>query len=90
MRPRLEAEEAANHERPTGMNINTPTKCSQVTLVVKNPVVNAGNIRDAGSIPESERSPRGGCGDPFQFLPRESHAQTSLPGTVHEVIKSQT
>ena len=45
MYPRLGAEEAGNHERPTGMNINTPAECSQVALVVKNPVANAGNKR---------------------------------------------
>ena len=60
MYPRLGAEEAGNHERPTGMNINTSTKCSQVALVVKNPVANVGNIRDVGSIPESGRSPEEG------------------------------
>ena len=45
MYPRLGAEEAGNHERPTGMNINTPAECSQVALVVKNPVANAGTKR---------------------------------------------
>ena len=30
---------------------------SQVVLVVKNPPANAGDVRDMGSIPESERSP---------------------------------
>ena len=33
---------------------------SQVALVVKNPPANAGDIRDAGSIPGSGRSPGGG------------------------------
>ena len=33
---------------------------SQVALVVKNPPVNAGDRRDAGSIPESGRSPEEG------------------------------
>ena len=32
---------------------------SQVALVVKNPPANAGDIRDAGSIPELGRSPGG-------------------------------
>ena len=31
-----------------------PLRASQVTLVVKNPSANAGDIRDAGSIPGSE------------------------------------
>ena len=33
---------------------------SQVALVVKNPSANAGDIRDAGSIPELGRSSGGG------------------------------
>ena len=33
---------------------------SQVTVVVKNPPANAGDIRDADSIPRSGRSPGGG------------------------------
>ena len=37
-----------------------------VLIVVKNPPANAGNIRDVGSIPGSERSPEGGHGNPFQ------------------------
>ena len=38
---------------------------SQVALVVKSPPANAGDIRDAGSIPGSGRSPGGGQGNPF-------------------------
>ena len=34
----------------------------QVMLVVKNPPANAGDVRDAGLIPGSERSPGGGGG----------------------------
>ena len=73
-----------------GMSTNTPTNCSQVALVAKNPVASAGNIRDAGSIQESGRSPGGGRGNPVQFLPRESHGWRSLSGTVREVTASQT
>ena len=36
-------------------------------LVVKNPPVNAGDIRDMGSIPELGRSPGGGHGNPLQY-----------------------
>ena len=32
---------------------------SQVVLVVKNPLANAGNVRDVGSIPGLGRSPEG-------------------------------
>ena len=39
---------------------------SQVALLVKNPPVNAGDIRDVGSVPGLERSPGGGHGNPLQ------------------------
>ena len=45
-----------------------PKGASQVMLVVKNPPTNAGDIRDVGSIPGSEKSPRGGNGNPLQYL----------------------
>ena len=35
--------------------------------MVKNPPANAGDIRDAGSIPESGRSPGGGHSNPLQY-----------------------
>ena len=35
--------------------------------MVKNPVVNAGDIRDASSIPGLGRPPGGGRGNPFQY-----------------------
>ena len=40
---------------------------SQVELVVKNPPVNAGNVRDTGSIPGSGRSPGEGNDTPLQY-----------------------
>ena len=53
----------------------------QVVLVVKNPPVNAGDIRVRGSIPGSGRSPGGGHGTPTPVvLPGESHKQRSLVG----------
>ena len=36
-------------------------------LVVKNPPVNAGNVRDTGSIPGSGRSPGEGNDTPLQY-----------------------
>ena len=39
---------------------------SQVVLVVKNLTASAGDIRGAGSIPESGRSPGGGYRNPLQ------------------------
>ena len=35
--------------------------------MVKNPPVNAGDARDAGSIPGSGKSPRKGNGNPLQY-----------------------
>ena len=40
---------------------------SQVAQLVKNPSASAGDTRDAGSIPGSERSPGGGNGNPLQY-----------------------
>ena len=45
--------------------------------MVKNSPANAGDIRDAGSIPGLGRSSGGGRGI---FLPGESHEQKSLAG----------
>jgi len=54
---------------------------SQVALVVKNPPDNAGDIRDAGSILGSGRSPGGGDGNPLQYSCLENpHGQRSLVG----------
>ena len=50
----------------------------QVGLVVKNPLANAGDIRDVDSIPGLGRSPGEGHGNPPVFLPGESHGQRSL------------
>ena len=40
---------------------------SQVALAVRNLPANAGDVRDAGSIPGSGRSPGGGHGTPLQY-----------------------
>ena len=40
---------------------------SQVALAVKNPFVNAGELRDTGLIPGSGRSPGGEHGNPLQY-----------------------
>ena len=42
------------------------TSASQEALVVKNPPADAGDTRDAGSIPGLGRSPGGGRGHPLQ------------------------
>ena len=38
-----------------------------MALVVKNPLANAGDERDVGSIPGSGRSPGGGHNKPLQY-----------------------
>ena len=42
------------------------TQDSQVVLMVKNLPANSGDLRDAGLIPGSRRSPGGGHGHPHQ------------------------
>ena len=55
--------------------------------VVKNSVVNA---RDAGSIPESERSP-GGNSNPLQYPCLENPMdREAWQATVHRITKNQT
>ena len=46
---------------------------SQVVLVVKNPPANAGDIRDAGSIPGLGRFPGEGHGNPLQYSCLENY-----------------
>ena len=64
----------------------------QVMLVVKNPLATAGDLRDAGSVLGSERSPGGGNGNPSQDsstgkTPMERRAWCA---TVHRVAKNRT
>ena len=62
-----------------------------VAGVVKNPPVNAGDLRDAGSIPESGRSPGVGNGNPLQYSGLDnSMDREAWQATVHGVTKSQT
>ena len=67
---------------------------SQVALVVKNPLVNAGDLRDVGLIPGSGSRKilwRRKWQPPPIFFPGEPLGQRSLMGyTVHAVAKSQT
>ena len=64
---------------------------SQGPLEVKNSPSNAGDIRDAGSIPGSGRSPGGGHGNPLQYSclehPKDRGAWRA---TVHGVAESRT
>ena len=63
-----------------------------MVLVVKNPLANAGDIRDVGLTPGLGRSPGGGNGNPSQysFMEKEAHGPRSLEATVHGIAKSQT
>ena len=64
---------------------------SQMALVVKNLPVNAGDLRDGGSIPGLERYPGGGHGNPLQYSCLESPIdREAWQATVHMVAKSQT
>ena len=42
-------------------------QASQMALMVKNLLANAGDVRDTGSIPGSGRSPGEGNGNPLQY-----------------------
>ena len=62
-----------------------------VALVVKNPLANAGDIRDAGSVPGSGRSPGGWYGNPLQYSCLENCMDRGVhKATVHRLTKSQT
>ena len=64
---------------------------SQVLLVVKNPPANAGDIRDAGSVPGSGRSPGGGHGNPLQCSCLENPMDRGAWWVrVHGVTQNQT
>ena len=62
---------------------------SQVALEVKNLPANAGNIRDVGSIPESERSPGERNGNPLQYSCLENLMDRGAwRATVHGLTES--
>ena len=63
---------------------------SQVMFVVKNPSANAGDIKDASSIPGSGRSPGGGHGNPLQYSCLENPMAEDLAGYSPWVTKSWT
>ena len=59
--------------------------------MVKNLSPNARDIRDAGSVPGLERSPRGGYGNRLQYSCLENPINRGLCwATTHRVAKSQT
>ena len=59
-----------------------------MALVVKNTLANAGDLRDAGSIPGLGRSPGGGHGNPLQYSCLENPMDRGAwRTTVHKVAK---
>ena len=66
-------------------------RASEVALVVKNMPANAGDIRDASSVPGLERSSGGGHENPLQYSCLENHMDRGVWwATVHRITKSQT
>ena len=69
--------------------MNSYILASQVVLLVKNPHVNAGNIRDVGLIPGSGRSSGGGHGNPLHYSCLENPMHRGAWwATVHRIAKS--
>ena len=59
--------------------------------VLKNLPANAGDVRNAGLIPGSGRSPRRGHGNPFQYSCLEKPMERGdWQAVVHRVAKSWT
>ena len=65
-------------------------KNAQVVQVVKNLPSNAGDIRDAGSIPEAGRSPGERNDNPLQYSCLGNIMGRAWQATVHGVTNSQT
>ena len=64
-------------------------RISQVALAVRNPPANAGDLKDACSIPGLARSPGAGYGTPLQYSCLESPTDIEAwQATVHRVAKN--
>ena len=62
-----------------------------MALGVKNPLANAGDIKDAGSIPGLGRSPGGEHGNPLQYSCLENPVDRGAwRATVHRVAQNLT
>ena len=49
------------------MSVLAITGAPKVALVVKNLPADAGDVRDVGAVPGSEKSPGGGYGNPLRY-----------------------
>ena len=74
-------------QRPTQVNKEEVLRrskleggASQAVLVIKSPPASAGDVRDTGSIPGSERSPGGGLGNPLQYSCLDNPCTEDLGG----------
>ena len=65
------------------------SEASQVVLVVKNPLANAGN-KDVSSIPGSGRSPGGGHGNPLQYCHVWGIPWTEEPGGLQSMASKES
>ena len=73
------------------INLKKRMGASQVALVVKKSPPNAGDVRDAGSIPELGRSTAGGHGNPLRYSWLENLMDRGAwQAMVHRVAKSWT
>ena len=72
-------------------NFSEGSQASQVLLVVKNPPVNAGDVRDADSVPGLGRAPGGGHSNSFQYSCLENPMDRGAWwAAIYRVIKCQT
>ena len=62
-----------------------------MALVIKNPLANAGVVKDMGSIPDLGRSPGGEHGNPLQYSCLDNSMDRGAgQTTVYGVAKSRT
>ena len=73
------------------MHTHTHTQYSYMVLVVKNPPVNAGDLRDTNSIPGPGKSSGEGNDNPLPYSCLENPMdKRAWWATVHGVTKSRT
>ena len=82
---------ALKKKKSGNIYIYTHIYTSQVALVVENLPANAQDIKDAGSIPGSERSPGEGHVNPVQCSCLENPMNRGTwQATIHRISKSKT